>query len=182
LAELRGRPGISPKVSESLEQVIRALEEALAEIERAIEELTQRYAPLQQQRKRLLALPGVGPKVVLPLLVKLFQWQNLTRGEGDAKGLTAFVGLDPQPYQSGRSVYRQPGISKMGDSTLRSLLYMGALGSTRGQNPLKHFYHRLVGRGKAKKVALVAAARKLLTWAWILFANQVEWDPSLHAI
>jgi hypothetical protein len=43
-----------------------------------------------------------------------------------------------------------------------------------GQNPLKPFYDRLVGRGKAKKVALVAAARKILTWAWTIFSRQIK--------
>jgi transposase len=170
LTESADRPGISPKVRESFEQVIEALEEALAEIEQAIEALCQIHEPFQQNRKRLLPVPGIGAKVVLPLMVKLYQWQNLTSGQGDAKGVTAFVGLDPQPYESGRSVRRQPGISKM-----------GALGGVRGQNPLKPFYDRLVGRGKAKKVTLVAAARKILTWAWTLFSRQSDWNPALHA-
>lgn len=180
LTESADRPGISPKVRESFEQVIEALEEALAEIEQAIEELCRSYDPFQQNRKRLLAVPGVGAKVVLPLMVKLYQWQNLTSGQGDAKGVTAFVGLDPQRYESGRSVRKQPGISKMGDNEIRRLLYMGALGGVRGQNPLKPFYDRLVGRGKAKKVALVAAARKILTWAWTVFSRQIDWNPALH--
>ena len=181
LSESADRPSISPKVRESFQQVIDALEEALQEIEEAIAHLSQSHQPFQQNLPRLLALPGIGPKVVLPLMVKLFQWQNLTSGQGTAKGLTAFVGLDPQPYESGRSVRKQPGISKMGDNEIRRLLYMGALGGVRGQNPLKPFYDRLVGRGKAKKVALVAAARKILTWAWTIFSRQIEWDPAFHA-
>lgn len=181
LSESAARPGLSPKVRESFQQVIDALEEALREIEAAIEHLSQSHQPFQQNRKRLLALPGIGPKIVLPLIVKLFQWQNLTNGQGTAKGVTAFVGLDPQPYESGRSVRKQPGISKMGDNEIRRLLYMGALGGVRGQNPLKPFYDRLVGRGKAKKIALVAAARKILTWAWTIFSRQIEWNPAFHA-
>lgn len=181
LTETADRPGISSKVEESFQQVIDALEQALTDIEQAIEELCQNHKPFQQNQKRMLALPGVGPKVVLPLMVKLFQWQSLTSGQGDAKGLTAFVGLDPLPYESGQSVRKQPGISKMGDKEIRRLLYMGALGGVRGQNPLKPFYDRLVGRGKAKKVALVAAARKILTWAWTIFSRQIEWDPAFHA-
>lgn len=182
LSELAGRPGISPQVAESLRQVIEALTKALAGIQQAIDERCQSYQPFQQQLTRLLVLPGVGPKVVLPLMVKLFQWQTLTNGEGSAKGLTAFVGLDPQPYESGTSVRKHPGISKMGDNELRRLLYMGALGGVRGDNPLMPFYQRLVGRGKAKKVALVAAARKILVWAWTIFSREIDWNPDLHQI
>jgi hypothetical protein len=43
------------------------------------------------------------------------------------------------------------------------------------------FYDRLVGRGKAKKLALVAASRKLLTWAWAIFSTGAVWNPALPA-
>lgn len=180
LSELKGRPGLSPKVAESLQRVSEALREALDEIEAAIEALRKSHPPFAEQSKRLRALPGIGPKNVLPLLVKLLQWQTLTNGQGDSQGLTALVGLDPQPYESGRSVRKHPGISKMGDGEVRRLLYMGALGALRGNNPLKAFYQRLVGRGKAKKLALTAAARKLLVWAWTIFSRQIEWNPDFH--
>jgi transposase len=182
LSELTGRPGISPKVSESLQQVIDALRAALSEIQSAIDTLCQSHKPFQENQQRLLALPGVGPKTVLPLLVKLFQWQTLTDRQGTSQGLTAYIGLDPQPYESGRSVRKHPGISKMGDNELRRLLYMGALGGTSGNNPLKTFYQGLIGRGKAKKLALVAAARKILVWSWTIFSRQIDWNPDFHQI
>jgi len=182
LSEMAGRPGLAPQVEASLRQVIEALQKALAEIEQAIATLTKQHEPFQFQLPHLLALPGVGPKVVLPLLVKLFQWHNLTSGKGDAAGLVAYIGLDPQPYESGRSVRKHAGISKMGDNEMRRLLYMGAVGGVRGNNPLKSFYQRLVGRGKAKKVALVAAARKILVWAWTIFSRQTDWNPNFHPI
>jgi transposase len=182
LSELSGRPGISPKVQESLQQVIEALSDALAEIEQAINELQQRHQPFVAEQQRLLPLPGVGPKVLWPLVVKLMQFHNLTSGQGDARGFVAFIGLDPQPHSSGSSVNKHPGISKMGDSELRRLLYMGALGAISGDNPLRNFYRRLLDRGKAKKVALVAVARKLLVWAWTLFSQQSQWNPDFHKI
>lgn len=180
LSELTGRPGIAPQVHESLQQVIEALTKALTELQQAIDDLCQTHEPFRVNLPRLLALPGVGPKVVLPLLVKLFQWQTWTHGEGNTKRLVAYIGLDPQPYESGRSVHKHPGISKMGDNELRRLLYMGALGGVRGNNPLKDFYQRLVGRGKAKKIALVAAARKILVWAGTIFTRQIDWNPDFH--
>jgi transposase len=180
LQELAGRPGIAAAVEANLARVIEALQEARHEVEAAIEAHLQQYTPLQEEAKRLLALPGIGPKVVLPLLVLLHRWHNLTAGEGTGKGLTAFVGLDPQPYESGRSVRRRSTISKMGNAEARRLLYMGALSAVHGRNPLHVFYERLVGRGKARKLAVVAAARKLLTWAWVLFSHHTEWNPALH--
>jgi transposase len=181
LGELTSRPGVPKSVLANLEQVIQALENALQEIEAAIQQHLQTHTYLQEHRKRLLTIPGIGPKNVLPLLVLLLRWHTLTEGQGSDKGLTALVGLDPKPWESGTSVYHRPTISKMGNGEIRRLLYMGALGALRGQNPLHDFYDRLVGRGKAKKLALVAASRKLLTWAWAIFSTSTVWNPALLA-
>jgi len=182
LQELSGRPGIAAPVLDSLQQVHDALQEALRQVEEAINAHLRQHSHLQQASKRLLSLPGIGPKIVLPLLVLLYRWQTLTNGEGSAKGLTAMVGLDPKTHVSGRTVFRHPAISKMGNAEMRRLLYMGALSAVHGHNPLHIFYARLVGRGKVRKLAVVAAARKLLTWAWVIFSRQSTWDPQLHAL
>lgn len=182
LGAMGGRPGIAAPVITNLEQVLQALQDALQAVEQAIADHQQQHTHLQDDAQRLLALPGIGRKVVLPLLVQLHRWQTLTAGQGSTKGLTAFVGLDPQPYESGSSVRKRSSISKMGNATLRRLLYMGALSAVHGQNPLQTFYQRLVGRGKAKKLVVVAAARKLLSWAWVLFSRQADWNPDFHAL
>lgn len=179
--DLQGRPGVPASVMKNLHQVLDALEQALTQIEQAIQQLLQAHNRLQMAMERLLALPGIGKKNVLPLLVLLERWHTLTNGHGSAKGLTALAGLDPQVCESGTSVPKHRSISRMGDKEVRRLLYMGVLGGVRGNNPLRTFYQRLVGRGKAKKLALVAASRKLLTWAWAVFATGADWNPALFA-
>jgi len=180
LQGMAGRPGIAPAVHESLAQVIAALQEALRQVEEALAQHLQQHAQLHAEAERLLTIPGIGRKVVLPLLVILHRWHTLTAGTGSTKGLTAFLGLDPKTHVSGSSIWRRPVISKMGNAEVRRLLYMGALSAVHGRNPLHIFYERLVGRGKARKLAVVAAAHKLLTWAWTIFLHQTTWNPALH--
>ena len=43
--------------------------------------------------------------------------------------------------------------------------------------PLRRFYHRLCAAGKAKKVALVAGMRKLLTMLNAMLRDQTPWPP-----
>lgn len=50
-----------------------------------------------------------------------------------------------------------------GRATVRSTLYMATLTAIQHNPIIKAFYNRLVQAGKPKKVALTAAARKLLT-------------------
>jgi transposase len=172
------RPAPTPAVLQSLERTIAALDAELDAVEKAIKDLLNRHPDLKREAKRLDSVSGIGEKTVLPILVLLHRWKVRTSGRGTAKGLTAFAGLDPQRHDSGSSVHKRARISKMGDHSIRHYLYMGALGGIRGNNPLRTFYRRLVSRGKAKRLALVAAAHKILTWAWAVFTQDVDFDPS----
>jgi len=167
----------SDAVTQSLAANIAYLEQQLAEIQQAIQQHLNHYPHLKQEAARLQTVPGIGPRICLFILVLLYRWHTLTEGRGSSKGLTAYLGLDPLPYESGRSLRKRRLISRQGHRQLRHKLYMGALGGVRGHNPLRTFYQRLVGRGKAKKLALVAAARKILVWAWAVFRTRTFFDP-----
>jgi transposase len=155
------------------------LEQRINQIQGAIKEHLKAYPHLREQRKLLLTVSGVGERNVLYILVVMHRWGVLTDGEGDAKGLVAYLGLDPKPHESGTSVYKRARISRQGNRPLRSRLYMSALGGIKGKNsPLRAFYKRLVGRRKAKKLALVASARKILVWSWAVFKSNTPFDAA----
>src|SRR5512146_3250607 len=163
------QPELSPAVPESLEKISQVLEEELGRIEGRIEELVGRSRQIKAEARLLTGVPGIGKRTVLPVLVLLRRWELQAGREASAKGLVAKVGLDPQPYQSGTSVARRTTISRMGDRKLRGQMVMAGLGGVGGKGPLQDFYRAMVGRGKPTLVALVAAARKILTWAWAVF-------------
>lgn len=176
-------PQMPPAVPASVKRLVKALEEELAEVEQAIAEHLAAHDAFQQAKVRLLSVPGIGQKNVLPLLSLLLRWQATTAGAGTSKGLVALVGLDPRPYESGTSVHRHATISHQGERLLRARLYMGALGAAvHGHSPLQQFYDRLVARGKAKRLALVAAARKILIWAWAVFTSGQPFDATKVAV
>jgi transposase len=167
-----GRPGVAARVPASVQEVIEALEGALKKVEEAIQGHLKQHQSLRQQAKRLRTVPGVGERNVLPLLVLLCRFATLTGERGEAKQLVAYAGLDPTTHESGTSVRGRRTISRRGNRAIRPLLYMGALGGIGGKNALRAFYERLVGRGKAKKLALIACARKILVWAWAVHRDQ----------
>lgn len=167
----------------NMKQSIAFIERQILKINKAIREHLKAHPHLQQQRKLLLTISGVGEKNVLYILVIMHRWEALTDGEGDAKSLVAYVGLDPQPHESGTSIRRRASISRQGNRTFRSRLYMSALGGIKGKNtPLSAFYKRLVGRGKPKKVALVASARKILVWSWAVYKTNTPFDATRFQI
>jgi transposase len=106
---------------------------------------------------RLLAsVPGVGPVLTAALIAWLPELGQLPR-----RAIASLVGLAPYDDDSGPR-HGQRHIAG-GRDRLRRVLYMAALAGVGKHNPvLKHFYGRLRQRGKAGKVALIAAARKLL--------------------
>jgi transposase len=177
LAQVQRRPRAPQAVHQSLARTLRTLEEELQAVDEAIKQLLNHHPYLQQQRKLLRTAPAIGEKLSLEMLVLCHRFWAYTRGQGTYKQFVAFLGLDPQPHQSGKSQVRSP-ISRQGNARLRAKLYCGALGGVRGNNPLKSFYHRLLAAGKAKKLALVACSRKVLTWVWALFTTNAPFDSS----
>uniref|UniRef100_UPI0031DBFAAC transposase n=1 Tax=Klebsiella quasipneumoniae TaxID=1463165 RepID=UPI0031DBFAAC len=69
-----------------------------------------------------------------------------------------------------------------GRAGVRSALYMAALVATRFNPVIKTFYVRLLAAGKAKKVALVACMRKLLTILNAMLRKNEEWDEPYHHV
>ena len=67
-----------------------------------------------------------------------------------------------------------------GRTTVRTVLYMSALVATRHNPVIRAFYERLLAAGKAKKVALTACMRKLLTILNAMAKNQQRWQPSVE--
>lgn len=63
---------------------------------------------------------------------------------------------------------------------MRVALYMGALVAARHNPRIRQFYRRLVGRGKPKKLALVACMRKLLTMLNAMVRSGEPWTAT-HA-
>jgi transposase len=178
---LAAGPAPAPAVTASMEAVITLLEQTRAALDQAMQDLIDSDPPTQQRLRDLDSIPGVGAKTMLPLLVFLARWDTVTHGQGTAKGLTAYAGLDPQTNQSGKRRSKRSGISKMGDPEIRRLLFMAALGGKRGHNLLREFFEHLVGRGKQKMIALVAAARKILVWAWAVYRSGRPFDPTRAA-
>lgn len=175
------QPKTPKAVCESIQRTLDALAQELATIEAAIQQLFCDHVALARQLKQLKSVPAIGQKSAPYLLALFHRFAAKTNDTGTAKQLVAFVGLDPQPFESGSSLRQRPTISKQGDAPMRSRLFLCALGGVRGKNRLKDIYTALTARGKAKKLALVACARKALVWAWAVFTQDTTFDPALAA-
>jgi transposase len=121
--------------------------------------------PYLEQVRRLMGLKAVGVRSAWILVVELFCWRGIKNG----KELGSLVGLVPMPYNSGQTE-REQGISKAGNKHVRSLIVELAWLWLRWQpgSALSQWYQRRFGAGnkRARKVGIVALARKLLIALW----------------
>jgi transposase len=117
------------------------------------------------QVRSLLAVCGVGLNSAWLLVMELFAWRAIK----NRRQLGALVGLTPTPYHSGNSE-REQGISKAGNRYVRKMLIELAWAWLRWQpgSALSQWFQRRFGPGnaRARKIGIVALARKLLIGLW----------------
>jgi transposase len=134
-----------------------------------------RATPVWRERDDLLqSVPGVGPQVARVLIAELPEL-----GSAPSRQLAALVGLAPFNRDSGRVRGRRRIFG--GRAGVRSALYMAALVGVRFNPALRAAYDRLLARGKPKKVALVAVARRLLTILNAMLRHRQPWDEKRFA-
>jgi transposase len=113
---------------------------------------------------RLLRLKGVGPETASVLRLEAFHRTFANRRE-----VAAYAGLTPTPWQSG-GLDTEQGISKAGNARLRRTMIQLAWFWLRHQprSALSTWHRERVrdGRGRIKRIAIVALARKLLIALW----------------
>jgi transposase len=154
-----------------LDRHLKALQKELSELEQDIDDQI-RGSPVWREKENLLtSFPGVGPITARTLIAELPELGLL-----DRRKLAALVGLAPMNRDSGTMRGKRHIVG--GRASVRSALYMAALTAARCNPTIKALYVRLRAAGKPAKLALVAAAHKLLT---ILNAMLRENSPWRHA-
>ena len=152
-----------------VERVLAALQKELSEIEREIGDGI-RGTPAWRERDELLrSVPGIGNVVARTLIADLPELGHL-----DRKQIAALVGVAPLNRDSG--AMRGKRTTWGGRAKVRSALYMAALVASRHNSVLAAFYQRLVSAGKAKKLAITAVMRKLLTILNAMIRDSTPWQ------
>jgi len=144
-----------------------------------VTERIKRHTQTDPMAKRLLSLPGVGTLTASALAGALGDAQAFKRG----RDFAASLGLTPRQHSTGGRD-RLLGISKRGDSYLRTLLVHGARAVLRyagdKDDNLSHWIRQLAER-KHPNVAVVALANKTARIAWAITRRDAAYEPELAA-
>jgi len=173
LHALEQQPIIVESVRTRLQELIAHLSEQIAEVEQEIAAALEQDQAWASAAAHLATIKGLGKLTIAWLLTATANFTLTTTPEAAAN----YAGLAPQLRQSGTSVRGRARIGHSGHARLRRALYMATLSAIQHNPVIKAFYQRLIAKGKAKKVAVCAAARKLLRIAWAVASKKLAFDP-----
>jgi transposase len=166
----RARHITAPRLKKGLARLRKALEKELSELDDDISDHV-RGSPAWAEKEDLLAsVPGIGPTIARSLIAELPELGSL-----DRRQIAALAGLAPWTRQSGQ--WRGKSFIGGGRSSVRRVLFMGAMVAARFNPELKRFRDMLVTAGKPKLVAIIAVARKLLTILNAILRDKTPWQP-----
>ena len=163
---------ISPMMLDTIRQQLKRLEEMDKDIAEIEKRLTL-WKKDQEAVTRLMAIPGVGLLTATTIIATVGDMKSFRSG----REFAAFLGLVPRQSGTGGKV-RLLGISKRGDTYLRSLLTHGARAvvnfQIKNRNP---WIDKLLSR-RPHNVTVVALANKMARTIWALLVKNTEYVAS----
>ncbi len=158
-------------------QLMQRLGDHLKELDRQVGELEvqiQSWHRENEASKKLAKIPGIGPITASALVASIGDAKSFENG----RQLAAWLGLVPRQNSSGGKQVLL-GISKRGDTYLRTLLIHGARAvirvAERKAGYADSWLARLMGR-RNQNVAAAALANKNARTAWALLAHGRDYE------
>jgi transposase len=165
-------------LSERFRRLLNGLWDDVKRLDERVDELDAEIAAIAQEdpaAQRLQQLRGIGPITATALVAAVGDGAQFANG----RQMSAALGLTPRQHSSGGKD-RLLGISKRGDSYLRTLLIHGARAVIRTaknkDDRLSQWVTALVER-RHPNVAAAALANKTARIAWAMLRNGTDYQP-----
>jgi len=128
---------------------------------------------------KLAQVPGIGPITASALIASISDAKSFANG----RQLAAWLGLVPRQHSSGGKT-KLLGISKLGDTYLRTLLIHGARSVIHhaGTQPDACGWAGALTKRRNKNVAAVALANKNARIAWALLVHERRYDADYKPV
>lgn len=165
-----GLPGTMRKLLERLNDNLKEMDRQVAELELQIK----LWHANNEASRKLEAIPGIGPITASAIVATVGNATEFKNG----RQLAAWLGLVPKQHSSGGK-QTLLGISKRGDTYLRTLMIHGARAVIRyAENKIEpnQWLCKLIGR-RNKNVAAVALANKNARIIWALLTKDGAYEP-----
>jgi len=159
------------------------MQKELSHLDGLIARLTARMQQIatdhySQMLANLKSIPGIGKKTAMLLILVSGGFDRFD----DYRKLSSYIGICPRIFESGSSVKGKARICKMGMAKVRASLYVASWSAKRYNKACRDLYERLLAKGKAKKLALIAVANKLLKQAFAIAKAQTKYQENYSLI
>lgn len=171
----------SNELTGSMRQLVQGLLAHLKVLDRQVQELERQIQAWHRENeasRKLERIPGIGPITASALVASVGDARHFASG----RQLAAWLGLVPKQHSSGGKEVLL-GMSKRGDTYLRTLLIHGArsvIFRARHKAQKHSWLHRLLAR-RNPNVAAVALANKNARIVWALLAHdrpfRADYEP-----
>lgn len=162
------------EVRQAIAEHVEYLKQQVTEIDGELREQVKDDPAWTEDLAILESAPGVGSTTAFALRALLPELGSL-----NGRKISKLVGVAPLADDTGKRKGKR--CIWGGRADVRQVLYMAALVASRHNPAISAFYQRLVGKGKTKKVAIIACMRKLLVTLNAMIRSRKAWDPALAA-
>lgn len=176
---LKNRLGALTVSSFSDKKTVRICSAALDDIDKniykaetEIRNLIDKSEQFKEAVRLSTTIPGIGQTTASAILAEVGCFANFN----NHRQVVSFAGLDVVARQSGPQDPKRH-ISKKGNSTIRSMLYICAMSAIRFNPKMREFYDRIKKSNPSGKVALVAVMRKLLILMYSVCKSKKPYYP-----
>jgi len=175
LSAEKNRLHTAPKtVRSEIHRHIHWLEKEISQLEKDLDRRI-RCSPAWREKDDLLrSCKGIGPITTHTMVSCLPELGTLS-----GRQISALVGIAPFNDDTGKHQGRRH--IQGGRLDVRAVLYMATLAAIRHNPVIRNFHRRLIAAGKAKKVAITACMRKLLTILNAMLRDKKPWQPDFAA-
>jgi transposase len=158
-----------PEIVASIRGHLDFLVEQIKQIDHSIDRQIQDDLELARRAELLRTIPGFGAITAATLVAEVPELGRIGK-----KQIAALLGVAPMNRDSGQM--RGHAHISGGRRSARCILYMATIVAIRVNPVISPFYKRLRQEGKAPKVAIVAAMRKLILAANAMLERNRPWS------
>jgi transposase len=173
-SEVKRKQSSPEVVHASIDAVIEVLSRQIDDVDDNLQRVIRSVPAWRDAQERNTSTPGVGRVLSSTMTALVPELGKLNR-----KQIAALVGVAPLNNDSGKSEGKRTTWG--GRAAVRAVLYMASMTAIRFNPAIRAFADRLVAKGKATKVVLVACMRKLLTILNAMARDGTRWTPQLTA-
>jgi transposase len=156
-------------------QMIEQLKKQIRAIDQEMRRLIENDPTFKNMLLLLMSIPGVGFLLAAHLIL-------LTRTSLDYRKLASYLGVAPNDYFSGSSVYKQATSRHFGPPASRKLLYLAACSVRTHRQEFTNYFLRKTAEGKSARLVLNNIANKLIKIACAVLISNTPYIPTYRPV